>query len=561
MRKILLLLFAISLIKQSEAQIVTRLIGVSPYQDSLWALDTSAGYVVKRRLAPVATSGGSITGITGMAKNPNSGTIYVICKQSATTGRTLGVLDISTGNVTIVGNMLDNFSSITFRGDSLFAATGDGASGPAESLFLIDTLTADTTFLRTMGAGADGEVICYNPYDDMIYHWSGNTTVIFEKVLPYPPYTITNIPTTGAAGGETFGAVNISGSKFIRSTISSNFNTQDTAGVYSATFGSNPDDLRGLIFINCDRTISGPTSVCTGSSITISVPAGNSYQWFKNGAVLTGETNQTLSVTTAGNYNCIMSDNCGIDSTTALVVIENPLPVVTLSTPDSSICDGSSTVLTGSAGVSHQWYLSGAAISGATSNTYAATVAGLYNMMMTDANGCTDSSASNIPVVVNPLPTVGLTAALDSVCADDMVVILTATPSGGTLTGTGVSGSNFDPTMAATGNNTIVYTYTDGNGCVNSDTTIIYVDACASILNIGNENLFNVFPNPVSNQLTINSNLDLIRLTLMDITGKIVLNVTGNVKSLNMSNLENGIYTLILTTTNLQRGTIKVVKQ
>ncbi|MBK7268573.1 MAG: T9SS type A sorting domain-containing protein [Flavobacteriales bacterium] len=47
----------------------------------------------------------------------------------------------------------------------------------------------------------------------------------------------------------------------------------------------------------------------------------------------------------------------------------------------------------------------------------------------------------------------------------DAPVTLGGTPSGGTWSGTGVSGNQFDPGAATPGANVLTYTYTDGNGC------------------------------------------------------------------------------------------------
>jgi hypothetical protein len=35
------------------------------------------------------------------------------------------------------------------------------------------------------------------------------------------------------------------------------------------------------------------------------------YQWFKNGAILNGEVNQTLTIVTGGNYQVKVSDSAG----------------------------------------------------------------------------------------------------------------------------------------------------------------------------------------------------------------------------------------------------------
>lgn len=49
-----------------------------------------------------------------MATDPTDGQTYVIMKVSAVSGRVLGRINLSTGVVTQVGNLGDNFSSTTF---------------------------------------------------------------------------------------------------------------------------------------------------------------------------------------------------------------------------------------------------------------------------------------------------------------------------------------------------------------------------------------------------------------------------------------------------------------
>ena len=63
---------------------------------------------------------------------------------------------------------------------------------------------------------------------------------------------------------------------------------------------------------------------------------------------------------------------------------------------------------------------------------------------------------------------------------DDAASNLTASPSGGTFSGTGItdaSNGTFNPAVAGVGTHTITYDYTDGNGCSNSATTDVVVNA------------------------------------------------------------------------------------
>ena len=471
MKKLILALFFFALYEVAPAQTVTRLIGVSPFQDSLWVFDTT-NFSVVRRLAPTPSSGGAITGTNGMAMNQSNGNIFVICKQSATTGRTLGILNPLTGVVTIVGNLGDNFSSITFNGNNtLLGVTGDGATVP-ETVYRIDQSNASKTVLLTLGNGADGEVICYNPDDNMVYHWSGNGTIVFEK-FDTSGVTVTNIPLIGTTNGETFGAVYRSNNTFITSNISSRFQTWQANGTVGAQYGnSSPDDIRGTVLITCSRAITGNTAFCAGDSTLLTHGQSNfvsNYQWYLNGALIPGATSQTYYATQVGHYNVIISDACGTDSSgTGIDVTMNNLPVVTLS-GNTTICAGDSTTLTGSSGGTSQWYMNGQPIAGATSNTYNASASGVYNMTKTNANGCTDSAATGITVTVNPLPPVTISLAAASICAGDSIQLFgtTGVSHQWYMDGQPIAGATNDAyTVTMTGVYNMIMT--DANGCSDS---------------------------------------------------------------------------------------------
>jgi hypothetical protein len=465
MRKILLLLILANAVGPVFSQSVSRLLGSSPFQDSLWFLDT-VHYNVRRSLAPFPNSGGAFTGMNGIAKNPNSGTIYTINKQSAVSGRVLGKLNVLTGEVTIVGNLGDNFSSITFRGDSLLAVTGNGATVP-ETLYLIDTTDASKTLLTALGNGADGEVICYNPDDDMIYHWSGGGTVVFEKILPYSPYTVTGIPNASNTG-EIFGAVYLGNGKFLTSNISSTFNIFDAAGDASPNFGANPEDLRGMVFITCPRLLTGESAFCTGDSITLgAIPNSLSYQWYRNGLPVVDEISMTLNVKQPGWYNCAINDACGKDTLQGILVKENAKPVVDITGPQA-FCAGDSILLAGSSGGTSQWFLNKTAIPGAMADTLYVKEPGNYNMIKTNLNGCADSAALGLTVHKNELPMVEITGNTEA-CFDSTSV----------LTGTGGESYQWfmngepledatDSSYAATHSGVYNLLLTDANGCADS---------------------------------------------------------------------------------------------
>ncbi|MBD79578.1 MAG: hypothetical protein CL840_11730, partial [Crocinitomicaceae bacterium] len=119
---------------------------------------------------------------------------------------------------------------------------------------------------------------------------------------------------------------------------------------------------------------------------------------------------------------------------------------------------------------------SGTGVSGTTFNPVTAGV-GTHTITYkhTDANSCSDSATQTIKV--NALPTVSMSS-LSPVCVNQAAFTLTGgSPTGGTYSGTGVSSGTFNPGTAGVGTHSIKYTYTDGNGCTNKDSTNQVVNA------------------------------------------------------------------------------------
>ena len=91
----------------------------------------------------------------------------------------------------------------------------------------------------------------------------------------------------------------------------------------------------------------------------------------------------------------------------------------------------------------------------------------------TDSHGCSDDDTSVI--TVHTLPSVTF-ANLNSVCQNTGPVVLSGgAPAGGTYSGPGVGGGIFYGGIAGPGQHTITYSYTNNNGCTNTDTEDITV--------------------------------------------------------------------------------------
>ncbi len=95
-------------------------------------------------------------------------------------------------------------------------------------------------------------------------------------------------------------------------------------------------------------------------------------------------------------------------------------------------------------------------------------------------------------------------AAYDTTCTVTSAFALTGgLPAGGSYSGPGVSGNNFDPAAAGPGTHTITYTYTDSFGCTGTATQQVFVDVCSGISSSSFTSGIVLYPNPTEGMFTL----------------------------------------------------------
>ncbi|WP_246074112.1 Ig-like domain-containing protein [Hymenobacter jeollabukensis] len=227
-----------------------------------------------------------------------------------------------------------------------------------------------------------------------------------------------------------------------------------------------------------------PSTVSLGQATTLSVTspvAGTIYAW--SGPGLTNATGPTVTVAppaTGPNTYTITANvgNCSANSQLT-VAVTLPPPTITGFTPSAGPA-GTSVVITGSG------LLGNTAVS---FNGVAATFSGVTNTAITaivppgattgpvsvTTPGGTTSGTSNFTVVPVTL------AVQAAVCLNAGTFALTGgSPAGGTYTGPGVSGGQFNPLTAGAGRHTITYSYTL-NGVTSTATQPLTVSALPSV--------------------------------------------------------------------------------
>jgi hypothetical protein len=210
--------------------------------------------------------------------------------------------------------------------------------------------------------------------------------------------------------------------------------------------------------------------ICINDIATLTASNGNNYTWAPsnnlnttNGAVVsaTPSTTETYTVTASYGIGCT-----GTANTTITV---NALPIVDAG-PNQTLCAQNSATVSGSGASTYAWDNN---ISNGVAFTPTATAT--YTVVGTDANGCTNTD--QVQVVVNALPNV-IAGINQTLCAGTAV----------TLSGAGAVSYSWDNsindgvafTPTATNNYTVVGT--DANGCTNTDTVQVVVNALPIVI-------------------------------------------------------------------------------
>lgn len=236
---------------------------------------------------------------------------------------------------------------------------------------------------------------------------------------------------------------------------------------------------------------SGP--ICDGETIILTENGGAATTWnwtSLNGsaAINTPSTGTTTAtgVTNGEIFQVVISDASGCTDSITTTVTVNPTPNVA-AINDGPICDGTTVTLTENGGVATSWNwtsLNGTAAINSP-GTAATTATGvtdgeIFQVVISDAIGCTDSITTT--VTVNPNPTASILPNPAEVCAGD-VLAMDGNPSGGsgvytTHDWTGAGAGSLDATNNQTpnfsnatgGSYNLIYTVTDNNGCTATST-------------------------------------------------------------------------------------------
>lgn len=202
-------------------------------------------------------------------------------------------------------------------------------------------------------------------------------------------------------------------------------------------------------------------------------PAGGAYA---GTGVVNGVFDPSVSGVGEFMITYFFTNTNGCSNADSSVITVVPRPTVTFAmTPQNKICQNSVPIIL-SGGMPSGGVFSGI---GVKNGVFDPSVSGAGSFMITysftDSNGCSNADSALLTVV--PKPTVSLTlASQNKLCLNTPPVILAGgTPAGGIYSGKGVTNGIFNPSVSGEGIFSIIYSYTNANGCTNSDSGRIKV--------------------------------------------------------------------------------------
>lgn len=222
--------------------------------------------------------------------------------------------------------------------------------------------------------------------------------------------------------------------------------------------------------------------ICLGESTDISaVVTGTGsygYEWFDESGNSLGTTSPiTVNPSANSSYTVEVTGLCGATAVANVFITVHDLPTANAGN-DATICEGQSTTLNGSGGVSYDWDNGAQDIASPTVSPSSTTT---YNLIVTDGNGCTDTD--DVQVTVNPNPTAF--AGMDQTICDGETVNLSGS-GGGTYSWNQGLGAGQNQSVSPSSTTNYTLTVTNGFNCTDQDQVTVNVNPLPNA-NAGND--------------------------------------------------------------------------
>ena len=456
--------------------------------------------------APVAigslagTAGGTITGVLPAGVVTGAGyRVRVVAASPVTIGTDNGQ-DLT---ITNIGTVTAGSNSPLCVGGNLLltATTVSGASyswtGPAGFASLLQNPTISNVGLNRSGT--------YTVTASSNGCSATSSIAVTVNALPMASVTPQNAVicsgqsvTLNASGGTSYSwspATGLSSATVANPVASPTTSTIYTVSVTNGTGCSSNAQVTVNVRATPVLTVSPNTTICAGSSITLSASGAQNYTWSPSTGLNNPRSATPIASPMTTTTYTVTGDNGGCSATGTVTVTVEPLPTPSAG-PDRVLCSGQSAQLGTApvAGLTYSWSpstglnsTSGAQPTVTLTNTGTAPRTTVYTLTAVSATGCVGSST--VRVTVNPTVTANAGAA-QTFCSGGSAPLGGAAPATGYTYSwsptTGLANATTAQTTVSLANTTgapITTTYTltaSSNGCSNTSTVQVTVNPATS---------------------------------------------------------------------------------
>jgi Metallo-peptidase family M12B Reprolysin-like/Secretion system C-terminal sorting domain len=493
---------------------------------------------------PVTLTGSGATsyswnnGVTdGTPFNPTVSTTYTV---TGTTGSCNDV-DQITITVNALPTVVANATNTTICAGDPVTLTGSGATGYSWNNGVTNGTPFNPTVSTTYTVTGTDANSCQNT----------NQVTVTVNALPT---VVANATTTTICNGDPVtltgsGATGYSWNNGVTNGTPFNPTVSTTYTVTGTDVNSCQNTDQVTVTVNALPTVvanATTTTICNGDPVTLTGSGATGYSW-NNGVTNGTPFNPTVSTT----YTVTGTDANSCQNTDQITVTVNALPTVVANATTTTICNGDPVTLTGSGATSYSWN------NGVTDGTpFNPTTSTTYTVTGTDANSCQNTDQITV--------TVGSVDITTSTAGN----IITANATGATYqwidcgSGNPIVPAETAQNYTATVNGDYAVIVTQG-GCTDTSACINII--VLSINDVANGNLVSIYPNPTSDEITIDlkRTTKVEQLTLFDAIGKIAYqteNISKKMITIDMRNMSKGIYTL-QTIIDGKPKTFRIVKE
>ena len=176
-------------------------------------------------------------------------------------------------------------------------------------------------------------------------------------------------------------------------------------------------------------------------------------------------------------------------------------------------------------------------------NAITYTTSGTFTQLFNNAEGCDSTLFLDLTIGITPV--ISITPLTGPICSTDGPQALNATPPGGSFSGPGVTGTQFDPAVAGVGSHVITYSVSDTNGCASQDTINVTVQVCVGLGNMTRMNV-KVYPNPGNGDFVVENIPNGSQVEVINLLGQVLYSKTSDASrmEINLNGLSIGTYNL-----------------